>query len=151
MESKNIKLLLIAIAVMLAASGLALGQDSVAFSVAPTALHALETGGIESGAIAEGQQLKIEGIVIFQDAQSFTVRDAKGSETVVVLSNKTVIKKKRRGWIYGPRTTGADEIRCGLRLKVNGVGNSEGQVVAKNITMYPEPKPTKESDRIDLL
>ena len=150
MERKNTKCLLIAIVITLAASGVALGQDSVALSVAPSALRALETGGIASGAIAEGQQLKIEGIVIFQDAQSFTVRDAKGSETVVVLSNKTVIKKKRRGWIYVPRTTGADEIRCGLRLKVEGRGNSDGQLVAKDITMYPDPEPTKQSDRIDL-
>lgn len=40
-------------------------------------------------------------------------------------------------------------IRCGLRLKVKGRGNSDGQLVAKNITMYPDPEPTKQSDRID--
>ena len=144
MESKNIKVLLIAIVITLAGSGLALGQDSVALSVAPSALRALETGGI-----AEGQKLKIEGIVINQNDQSFTVRDARGSETVVLVTNQTVIKKKRRGWIYVPRTAGADEIRCGLRLKVKGRGNSDGQLVAKNITMYPDPKPTKPSERID--
>jgi len=144
MESKNIQVLLIAIVITLAGSGLALGQDSVALSVAPSALRALETGGI-----AEGQELKIEGIVINQNDQSFTIRDAKGSETVVLVTNQTVIKKKRRGWIYVPTTSGADEIRCGLRLKVKGRGNSDGQLVAKNITMYPDPKPTKQSDRID--
>lgn len=144
MESKNIKVLLIAIVITLAASSLALGQDSVALSVAPSALRALETGGI-----AEGQELKIEGIVINQNDESFTVRDAKGSETVVVVTNQTVIKKKRRGWIYIHRTAGADEIRCGLRLKVKGRGNSDGQLVAKNITMYPDPEPTKPSERID--
>lgn len=144
MESKNIKVLLIAIVITLAVSGLALGQDSVALSVAPSALRALETGGI-----AEGQKLKIEGIVINQNDQSFTVRDAQGGETVVLVTNQTVIKKKRRGWIYVPRTAGADEIRCGLRLKVKGRGNSDGQLVAKNITMYPDPKPIKQSERID--
>lgn len=144
MESKNVKVLLIAIVITLAGSGLALGQDSVALSVAPSALRALERGGI-----AEGQKLKIEGIVINQNDESFTVRDAQGSETVVVVTNQTVIKKKRRGWIYVPTTAGADEIRCGLRLKVKGRGNSDGQLVAKNITMYPDPEPTKESERID--
>ena len=144
MESKNIKVLLIAIVITLAGSGLALGQDSVALSVAPSALRALETGGI-----AEGQELTIEGIVINQNDQSFTVRDAQGSETVVLVTNQTVIKEKRRGWIYVPTTVGADEIRCGLRLKVKGRGNSDGQLVAKNITMYPDPKPTKQSERID--
>ena len=149
MQRKNTKVLLVAIVITLAASGLALGQESVALSVAPSALRALETRGLETGGIADGQQLKIEGIVISQDAQSFTIRDAKGSETVVVLSNKTVIKKKRRGWIYVPRTTGADEIRCGLRLKVKGRGNSDGQLVAKDITLYPGPEPTKQSERFD--
>lgn len=144
MESKNVKVLLIAIVITLAGSGLALGQDSVALSVAPSALRALERGGI-----AEGQKLKIKGIVINQNDESFTVRDAQGSETVVVVTNQTVIKKKRRGWIYVPTTAGADEIRFGLRLKVKGRGNSDGQLVAKNITMYPDPEPTKESERID--
>lgn len=106
MERKNTKLLLIAFVITLAASGLALGQDSVVLSVAPSALRALERGGI-----AEGQKLKIEGIVINQNGESFTVRDAKGSETVVVVTNQTMIKKKRRGWIYVPRTAGADPLR----------------------------------------
>ncbi|HEX6647895.1 MAG TPA: hypothetical protein VF075_00100 [Pyrinomonadaceae bacterium] len=145
MVSKNIKVFLTAIVITLAASGLALGQDSVALSVAPSALRAFEMGGI-----AEGQKLKIEGIVINHNEQSFTVRDAKGSETVVLVTNQTVIKKKRRGWIYVPGTAGADEIRCGLKLKVKGLGNSDGQLVAKNITLYPDPEPTKQSDRIDL-
>jgi hypothetical protein len=130
MESKNIKVLLIAIVITLAGSGLALGQDSVALSVEPSALRALETGGI-----AGGQKLKIEGIVINQNDQSFTMRDAKGSETLVIVTKKTIIKKKRKGWFYGPRTSSADDIRCGLSLKVEGRGNSDGQLIAKNITI----------------
>ena len=149
MESKNQKILFIAILITLAAPGLALGQDSVALSVAPSALRALESGGIESGAIAEGQELKIKGIVVNQNEQSFTVRDAKGSETAVLVTNQTVIKKKRRGWIYVPRKAGADEIRCGLKLKVKGRGTSNGQLEAKSITTYPDPKPTKPSERFD--
>ena len=41
MESKNQKILFIAILITLAAPCLALGQDSVALSVAPSALRAL--------------------------------------------------------------------------------------------------------------
>ena len=149
MKSKNIKVLLLAIMTTLAASGLALGQDTVALSVAPSALRALESRGIESGAIAEGQKLTIKGVVISQNEQSFTVRDAKGSETLVLVTNQTVIKKKRRGWIYVPKKAGADEIRCGLKLKVKGRGTSNGQLEAKSITMYPDPKPSKPSDRFD--
>ena len=141
MERKNTRFFLIAFVITVAASGLALGQESVALSVAPTALRALETGGIATGGIAEGQKLKIEGIVIIQNADSFTVRDAQGSEMVIVVTKKTAIHKKRKGWFYGPRVAGADEIRCGLSLKVEGEGNSEGQLVAKSITIEePDPK-----------
>jgi hypothetical protein len=130
MEHKNTKLLLIAFVITLAVSGRALGQDSVALSVAPSALHALETGGI-----AEGQKVKVEGIVINRNDQSFTVRDTKGTETVVVVTDKTVIKKERKGWFHRDKSSGADDIRWGLRLKVEGLGNSDGQLVGKNITI----------------
>ena len=144
MRSKNINGLLIATVIILGAYGLALGQDSVALSVSPSALRALETGGIESGAIAEGQKLKIQGTVIDKNDRSFTVRDAQGRETAVVLTDKTLIEKKRKGWFYGPRTCGADDIRLGLTLKVKGRGNSDGQLVAKKISIQePDPKTVK--------
>jgi hypothetical protein len=142
MERKNTKLLLIAFVITLAASGLALGQDSVALSVAPSALHALETGGI-----AEGQQLKVEGIVINRNDHSFTVRDAKGTETVVVVTDKTVIKKERKGWFHHDKSSSADDIRCGLGLKVEGQVNSDGQLVAKNITIDDPDLETAENNQ----
>ena len=142
MERKNTKLLLIAFVITLAVSGLALGQDSVALSVAPSALHALETGGI-----AEGQKVKVEGIVINRNDQSFTVRDAKGTETVVVVTDKTVIKKERKGWFHRDKSSSADDIRCGLRLKVEAQGNSDSQLVAKNITIDEPDLKTAENNQ----
>jgi hypothetical protein len=130
MERKNTKLLLIAFVITLAVSGLALGQDSVALSVAPSALHALDTGGI-----AEGQKVRVEGIVIDRKDQSFTFRDTKGTEMVVVVTDKTVIKKERKGLFHRDKSSSADDIRCSLRLKVEGQGNSDGQLVAKNVTI----------------
>jgi hypothetical protein len=147
MERKNTKSLLIAFVITLAASGLAFGQDSVALSVAPSALRSLETRGIETGGIAEGQELKIEGFVITQNDDSFTVREPQGRKTVIVVTQKTLIKKVRKGWFYGPRSSGADEIRCGLKLKIKGQGNSDGQLVAKNITIEElDPKTVKAAE-----
>ena len=127
---RNTKFLLLAFVITLAVSGLTLGQDSVALSVAPSDLHALETGGI-----AEGQNVKVEGIVIDRKDQSFTFCDTKGTEMVVVVTDKTVIKKGRRGWFHRDKSSSADDIRCGFRLKVEGQGNSDGQLVAKNVTI----------------
>ena len=145
MERTNTKLLLIAFVITLAVSGHALGQDSVALSVAPSALHALETGDI-----SERQQVKVEGIVINGNDQSFTVRDTKGTETVVVVTDKTVIKKERKGWFHRDQPSSADDIRCGLRLKVEGQVNSDGQLVAKNITVDEPDLKTAENNQTQI-
>lgn len=127
MESKKIRILLIAFVITLAASGLAVGQESVAISVSPSDLAALETGGL-----ADGQKVIVEGIVMSRNDESFTVRDAKGTETVVVMTGKTVVTIERSGSSTG------DNIRCGVRLKVEGRPDSDGQLVAKNITIESE-------------
>src|SRR5690349_4010009 len=110
MESKKIRMSLIAFAITLAASGLALGQESVAISVSPGDLAALETGSL-----GDGQKVIVEGIVLSRNDESFTVRDPKGNETVVVTTNKTVVTIERSG-IQGDRSSTVDDIRCGVRL-----------------------------------
>ena len=140
MKNKNMKILLATCVITLAFSTIVLGQDSVALSVAPSALRALENGGI-----AEGQQLKIEGIVVNRNDESFTVRDAKGTETVVVVTDKTKVKREHRGWFHRDRAATANEILRGLRLKIEGRGNSDGQVVAKNITFDEQDLKTAEA------
>ena len=129
MKNKNMKILFATCVITLAFSTNVLAQDSIGLSVAPSALRALENGGI-----AEGQQLKIEGIVVHRNDESFTVRDAKGTETVVVVTDKTKVKRERRGWFHRDRAATASEILRGLRLKIEGRGNSDGQLVAKNIS-----------------
>jgi hypothetical protein len=142
MERQSPRLFLIPFVITLAVSGLAVGQDSVALSVEPSALSALETGGI-----AEGQKVKIEGIVIKRTDQSFTVCDAKGTETVVVVTDQTLIKTERKRWFHRGKSSSADGIRCGLRLKVEGHGNSDNQLVAKNITINEPDLKTAENDQ----
>jgi len=132
MESKKIRILLIAFVITLAASGVALGQESVAISVSPGDLAALENGGL-----ADGQKVIVEGIVMSRNDESFTIRDAKGTETVVVMTGKTVVTIERSG-IQSDRSSTGDYIRCGVRLKVEGRPDSDGQLVAKNITIESE-------------
>jgi hypothetical protein len=127
MKSKNTRILFVALAISLSCGGV-LGQDSVALSVAPSALHALDTGGI-----ADGQKLKVEGIVINRNDDTFTIRDARGTETVVVVTDKTKVKEVRKGLFRADRRSNANEIVRGLRLEAEGRGSSEGQLVARNI------------------
>ncbi|MGH9882415.1 MAG: DUF5666 domain-containing protein, partial [Pyrinomonadaceae bacterium] len=146
MKSKDTRILLVICAVMLAFSTVVLGQDSVALTVEPITVRDLAIN-----AIAEGQRLKIEGIVVNRNDESFTVRDAKGTETAVVVTDKTKVKQERKGLFHRDRASSANEIRRGLRLKVEGRGNSDGQLVAKNIAFDEQDLRTAEAlaSRVD--
>ena len=128
MKSKNTRILFVALAIALTCCGVVLGQDSFKLSVAPSSLHALDTGGI-----AEGKKVKVEGIVINRNGDTFTIRDSNGTETVIIATDKTNVKEVRKGWFRGDRMSNANEIRRGLRLEAEGRGNGDGQLVAKNI------------------
>ena len=146
MKSENTRILFVALAIALTCCGVALGQDSVTLSVAQSALHALETGGI-----AEGKKVKVEGIVINRNGDTFTIRDSNGTETVIVATDKTKVTEVRKGWFRGDRTSNANEIRRGLRLEAEGRGNSDGQLVAKNICFDEEDLRTAQAleSRVD--
>jgi outer membrane protein OmpA-like peptidoglycan-associated protein len=88
------------------------------------------------GSIASGQQVKkLKGIVIKRNADSFVMRDPTGSgpETVVLLSSATEVKSHKKGVFRGSKDYGVSYILRGLRLEVDGTGNSEGQLVADKI------------------
>ena len=140
MKNRSMKVLLLTCAITLACSTIVLGQDSVALSVAPSALRALEKSGV-----TEGQQLKIEGIVVNRNDESFTVRDAAGTETVIVVTDKTKVKKERKGLFRRDKAVTTNEILRGLRLKIEGRGNSDGQLVARNITFAEQDLKTAEA------
>ena len=83
--------------------------------------------------VLDGQQLKISGIVTKRDSDSFTLREADGTETVVALTDTTNVKTVRKGLFRADKTSGASYILRGLPLKVEGRGNDAGQLVATKI------------------
>ena len=88
-------------------------------------------GASLDGLTIEGQKVKIEGIVTKRDEDTFTVRGSDGTETVVVLTENTNVKIVRR--FRADKTAAASDILRGLRLKIEGAGNTEGQIVAAKI------------------
>jgi outer membrane protein OmpA-like peptidoglycan-associated protein len=90
-------------------------------------------GGTAS--IPDGERLKdFRGIVVKRDPDSFTMSDTMGGpQTVVLLTTATEVKSHKRGVFRGSKEYGASYILRGLRLEVDGVGNSEGQLVAEKI------------------
>jgi outer membrane protein OmpA-like peptidoglycan-associated protein len=87
--------------------------------------------------ITSGQKLKIQGIVVRRGADSFKVLDNKSLETDVVLTDATKVRTHYHGIFRGGTSYAADYIVRGLRLQVEGVGNTEGQLVA-NLVKFDE-------------
>jgi outer membrane protein OmpA-like peptidoglycan-associated protein len=76
--------------------------------------------------------MKVKGVVTRRDADTFTVQDANGVNTTVVLTDRTSVKSKG-GFLRSGSTYGASNILRGLNLEVEGRGNEQGQLVATNI------------------
>src|SRR5882724_2177853 len=140
MKSKNKQILLVALAITLACSGLVLGQDSAALTVEPSVSKAPDTT-----VIADGKKAKVTGIVINRNGDTFTIRDSRGEETTVVITDKTKIRLVRKGFFRADRSSNANEILRGLRLEAEGRTNSDGQIVAKHIR-FDEDTGRKQSE-----
>jgi OOP family OmpA-OmpF porin len=80
--------------------------------------------------VPNGQKLKIQGIVIDRNADLFRVRDTSNVETIVVLTPSTEVRTHRKAF-SGGKSYPVTYILRGLRLQVEGVGNADGQLVAK--------------------
>src|SRR5215475_2518906 len=91
--------------------------------------------GQDGNTLAQPQPVPpaIEGIVTRRTADTFTVRNAAGTETVVVLTDTTEVKMVRKGLFKRDKISGPSYILRGLRLKASGHGNADGQLVADNI------------------
>ena len=119
---------LIAFALALALSGVVFGQDSNASSQ-PKA----ESNTAQNQTVTDRLRLKIEGIVIKCNAGTFTLRGSDGTETDVVLTDKTNVKTVRKGLFHRDKISRVSDVVRGLRLKAEGRPNDDGQLVAENI------------------
>src|SRR6476660_6940485 len=146
MKTKNTQILLVALAITLASSGLVLGQDSAALTAEPSVSKAPDTT-----VIADGKKAKATGIVINRNGNTFTMRDSRGQETTAVVTDKTKIRLVRKGLFRADRSSNATEIVRGLRLEAEGRTNSDGQIVAKQIRFDEEDLRTAQAleSRVD--
>jgi OOP family OmpA-OmpF porin len=82
--------------------------------------------------VASGEKMKIKGVVTRRDADTFTVRDINGADTVVRLDDKTSVKTKG-GFLRSGANYGQTQILRGLNLEVDGRGNASGELIAEKI------------------
>ena len=86
----------------------------------------------QTRSLTSGQKYKIKGVVVSKDDSSFTVRDAVGVETNVMLSSNTSIKTKG-GFFGGGDAVATNGIVRGLNLEVEGRGDASGALAATKV------------------
>jgi OOP family OmpA-OmpF porin len=86
----------------------------------------------QSRSVASGQKMKVKGVVVKRDADTFTVRDMSGVDTVVLLTNTTNVKSKG-GFLRSGNNYATTNILGGLNLEVEGHGDGSGQLIADKV------------------
>src|SRR6266550_1269184 len=99
---------------------------SMALSQSPT------TSSSNSRTVASGQKMKIKGVVVRRDADTFVIRDANGVDTTVRLSDSTSVKSNG-GFLRSGTNYAQTNILRGLNLEVEGRGGSSGELVADSV------------------
>jgi outer membrane protein OmpA-like peptidoglycan-associated protein len=94
---------------------------------------AASVSALAQNQITDGQKLKIQGLVIERNGDSFTVQDLNGAETVAVLNSSTKVRTHKNGIFRGGDSFPATSIMRGLRLQVEGIGNAEGRLAANTV------------------
>jgi OOP family OmpA-OmpF porin len=101
------------------------------FSASPI-LAQDSTNPAGSRSVVSGQKMKIKGVVTRRDADTFTVRDMNGVDTVVRLDDRTSVKTNG-GFLRSGTNYGQTSILRGLNLEVEGRGNGSGELAAEKI------------------
>jgi outer membrane protein OmpA-like peptidoglycan-associated protein len=98
-------------------------------------------GTMTAGAnIGSGQKGKVKGTIVSRNGDLVTVNDKKtGTKTVVDLTDDTKIERTHGKVEFFRRSDmDATAMLPGLTIEAEGVGNAQGQLVAKKVTFDPD-------------
>jgi outer membrane protein OmpA-like peptidoglycan-associated protein len=89
----------------------------------------------DAAVITPGVKAEVKGRISKRDVDTLTIQDAAGINTTILMTDTTAIKssKKGLGVFRRGKNFEATSLLRGLMIDVDGVGNSEGQLVAKEI------------------
>jgi OmpA-OmpF porin, OOP family len=124
MKITSLRSLALAFGLALALSPLAFGQDSTQNNT--------PTDASRARSVSSGQKMKLKGVVVRRDADTFTVRDLNGVDTVVRLTDRTTVKSSG-GFLRSGTNYGQTNILRGLNLEVEGRGGSNGELNAEKV------------------
>jgi outer membrane protein OmpA-like peptidoglycan-associated protein len=83
--------------------------------------------------VASGQKQKITGVIIKRDPDSFVIRDPKGQDTTILLSNGTKVSEMKSNPFRGAKSYPVTALLRGLNLEVEGRGDASGNLSADKI------------------
>ena len=83
--------------------------------------------------VPEGQKMKVKAYILKRGSDSFIMRESNGTDTEVLLNASTSVKTFRRDVFHGNMTYPVTFLTRGLRVQVEGRGNTSGQLVADKI------------------
>jgi OmpA-OmpF porin, OOP family len=112
-----------------------LGLVRLALMLGVVAGFNFATATVINAQISDGQKVeKFRGVVTKREGDVFLMGDTMGGpQTTVLITSETEVKSHKKGVFRGSKEYAATYILRGLRLEVDGVGNSEGQLVARKI------------------
>ena len=135
-ESRRFQLLALAFGLMLAAAPFTLAQDATGVSAPgikpPQGAQGTTAVSTQTRNVSNGEKMKIKGVVVRRDADTFVIRDLNSVDTVVRLTDRTSVKTKG-GFLRSGSNYGQTSILRGLNLEVEGRGDATGQLVADKI------------------
>src|SRR2546423_10354824 len=123
---RMLKSFALAFGVALILSPLAFGQDST---------NNTNTHQTKARSVASGERMKIKGVVVRRDADTFTVRDLNGADTVVRLTDRTSVKSSG-GFLRSGTNYGATNILRGLKLEVEGRRGPDRRLDARKSSVH---------------
>src|SRR5205085_10382465 len=115
------------------AFGLALALSPLAFGQISTQTQTAPTDASRARSVASGEKMKLKGVVVRRDAETFTLRDLNGVDTVVRLTDRTSVKSNAASFLSRGTNYGQTNILRGLNLEVDGRGGSNGELNADKI------------------
>lgn len=110
---------------------------ALALSISAPAILAQSTtnssnSSTQTRTVSSGQKMKLKGTVVKRDSDTFTVRDANGVDTVVLLTNTTSVRSKGH-FLSGGSSYASTQILGGLNLEIEGHGDGSGQLIADKV------------------
>lgn len=83
--------------------------------------------------VASGQKMKVQGVILKRENDSFTLRDTMGSEVTVQMNGNTKVEEKKGNPFRGAKKYSTAQVIRGLFVEVQGRGDASGALVAEKI------------------